>query len=196
MSLKLRLIGILSVVVVFLLWSGFWYFLRSDPDRGMFGDMFGGVNALFAGLAFAGLIFAILLQREELELQRDELKLTREELSGQRKQLEEQNKTLRKQTFEDTFFQLLRLQTDLTQSLMIAGTPPATGRECFGRLYNELRTRYTSHNASGNLPNIKKAYGDFFQNSQNMVGHYHRNLYHILKFVKTSDVVNKVFIRI
>ena len=41
--------------------------------RGQFGDSFGAINALFAGLAFAGVIFAIILQKKELELQRQEL---------------------------------------------------------------------------------------------------------------------------
>jgi len=56
---------------------------KSFPDwtsRGQFGDVFGAVNALFSGLAFAGLIYAILLQREDLALQRKELELTRIEL--------------------------------------------------------------------------------------------------------------------
>ena len=52
----------------------------SWADRGTFGDMFGAVNSLFSGLAFAGIIYAIFLQRKELELQRKELVLTREEL--------------------------------------------------------------------------------------------------------------------
>ncbi|MBY0321854.1 MAG: hypothetical protein K2X72_24230 [Reyranella sp.] len=55
----------------------------SFPDwqtRGQFGDIFGVVNALFSGLAFAGLVYAILLQREDLQLQREELRLTRDEL--------------------------------------------------------------------------------------------------------------------
>lgn len=55
----------------------------SFPDwqtRAQFGDVFGVVNALFSGLAFAGLVYAILLQREDLALQREELKLTRDEL--------------------------------------------------------------------------------------------------------------------
>jgi hypothetical protein len=58
------------------------YFAFDDwADRGTFGDMFGAVNALFSGLAFAGVIYTILLQRHELALQRKELELTREELS-------------------------------------------------------------------------------------------------------------------
>lgn len=49
-------------------------------ERGQFGDMFGIVNTLFSGFAFAGVIYAILLQRDDLALQREELKLTRQEL--------------------------------------------------------------------------------------------------------------------
>lgn len=49
--------------------------------RGQFGDMFGAVNTLFSGLAFAGVVYAILLQREDLALQREELALTRKELT-------------------------------------------------------------------------------------------------------------------
>jgi len=50
-------------------------------DSGLAGDSYGALNALFSGLAFAGVIYAILLQRTELQLQRDELALTRRELA-------------------------------------------------------------------------------------------------------------------
>ena len=68
----------LTFLVIIFLWGMsiivlFWLF----PDigvRGQFGDTFGAVNALFAGLAFAGIIFAIILQKKELELQRQEFK--------------------------------------------------------------------------------------------------------------------------
>lgn len=42
-------------------------------DRSAFGEMFGGLNTFFSGLAFGGVIYAILLQRKELKLQREEL---------------------------------------------------------------------------------------------------------------------------
>lgn len=55
-----------------------FYFLGPQMAiRGQFGD----INALFTGLAFAGVIYTILLQRRELELQREELRLNRGELS-------------------------------------------------------------------------------------------------------------------
>ncbi len=70
------------------------------PDwekRGQFGDVFGAVNALFSGLAFAGLIFAILLQREDLELQRQELALNRQELARTAQAQEQSEAALRAQ---------------------------------------------------------------------------------------------------
>jgi hypothetical protein len=57
-----------------------YYAMPDWSTRGQFGDMFGAANATFSGLAFAGLIYAILLQREDLALQRAELELTRQEL--------------------------------------------------------------------------------------------------------------------
>ena len=84
MTITTRTIASVAISIV-LLWAGVAtaaYFLLPDwASRGQFGDVFGAVNALFSGLAFAGLIFAILLQREDLELQRQELTLTRQELS-------------------------------------------------------------------------------------------------------------------
>lgn len=55
--------------------------LNSMEFRGQFGDLFGGANALFTGLAFAGVIYTIMLQRTELKLQRLELSSSRLELS-------------------------------------------------------------------------------------------------------------------
>lgn len=73
--------------MVVILWAGLAIIIHFGPvegtlqERGAFGDSFGAINALFAGLAFVGVVYAILLQREELRLQREELKLTRQELS-------------------------------------------------------------------------------------------------------------------
>ncbi|MBU4605190.1 MAG: hypothetical protein KKH66_09820, partial [Proteobacteria bacterium] len=64
---------------------------------GTFGDTFGAANALFSGLAFGGVIVAILLQRKELELQRKELELTRRELARTAEAQEKSEKILRQQ---------------------------------------------------------------------------------------------------
>lgn len=70
------------------------------PDwvtRGQFGDVSGTANSLFSGLAFAGLIYAILLQREDLMLQRKELEMTRQELTRSAKAQEQSEIALRAQ---------------------------------------------------------------------------------------------------
>ncbi len=49
----------LGVVLLWALCLGFGVlFFPSWELRGQFGDLFGAVNALFSGLAFAGLIFS------------------------------------------------------------------------------------------------------------------------------------------
>lgn len=74
--------------------------------------MFGSINALFSGLAFSGVIIAIFLQSQELELQREELKATRHEF-------ELQNETLKLQRFENTFFQMLNLHHEIVSAMVI-----------------------------------------------------------------------------
>lgn len=63
-------------------------------ERGQFGDMFGGLNALFSGAAFAGVVYAIILQRRELALQREEMRMSREELAAQNQLITAQLKTM------------------------------------------------------------------------------------------------------
>ena len=85
-----KLVGINFLIAmcagVFIIWVVYQIIVMlvdRPNDVGGYGDLFGGLNALFAGLAFAALIYAILLQTKELSLQREELNHTREELAQQ-----------------------------------------------------------------------------------------------------------------
>lgn len=108
-------------LVVFLIWLAAWIFLptviTNSETRGQFGDMFGVVNALFSGLAFAGIIFTILLQKRELELQREEMADTREVLKAQKEELATQNATIKTQVFESSFFNLLKAHQESAQTI-------------------------------------------------------------------------------
>lgn len=42
-----------------------WFSISGPAERGQFGDMFGMVNALFSGLAFAGIVYTVHAQRTE-----------------------------------------------------------------------------------------------------------------------------------
>ena len=69
--MKFRLVvwGVVVCGIVVILWlTNYWHlFHESETTRGTFGDMFGAVNALFSGLAFAGVVVAILLQGHQIE---------------------------------------------------------------------------------------------------------------------------------
>lgn len=81
----LRILWIFCILA-FLIWVIYQlivFSISKPSDPGEYGDMFGSLNALFAALAFVGLIYAIFLQRKELSLQREELRLAREELTQQ-----------------------------------------------------------------------------------------------------------------
>jgi len=79
-------------------WGVYWALVVNTSDSwqvsGQFGDLFGAFTALVTGLAFAGIIIAILLQRQDLELQREELRLQRQELARSAEAQELQNKAL------------------------------------------------------------------------------------------------------
>jgi hypothetical protein len=102
------------------------------------------LSALFSGLAFWGVIYAILLQKSELTLQRKELELTRGEVRGQKEQLKAQNLTLRQQRFENTFFSLLDLYVNIVNSMTTESHHglPLKGRECFTYMATELKRQY------------------------------------------------------
>ena len=173
-----------SGLLILGLWSGCWlfagFYFEELQQRGQFGDMFGAVNALFAGLAFAGVIGAIILQRNELKLQREELKLTRNEMRGQNEQLMAQDLTLKRQNFESSFFQLLSFHNGIVESFQINRSHGSVnGRRCFGTFLAELR------NLNETMPDndISNVWREFYGKYQSTVGHYFRHLYNTVKFV-------------
>jgi hypothetical protein len=184
----------LTLLVGFVLtvWGLSWYFLEGDTDRGTFGDMFGSVNALFSGLAFAALIFTIYLQRRELKLHEQELALTHKEVKAQVEQLQAQNATLSKQNFENTFFELLRLQNDITNSIDLNAANGAIvqGRDCFKFIYDEFRKvwKIKAFKADDEKEKINRTYLAFYEEYESEFGPYFSNLYNVLKFVDTSDM--------
>lgn len=203
------LLVVFSVIVI-LLYLGSWFLIDHFyvcPERqGQFGDKFGAVNALFSGLAFAGLIFTIILQKKELALQREELTQTREELKGQKEQLEEQNKTLKIQRFENTFFQMLNQFQEIVNNISYSYIDiteerhTVKGREAFYDSYEvaihktklqDWNPVHINHRYVG-MRDIIKSLGDdgYYESfTPTYFDHYFRFLYRILKFVETSPLV-------
>ena len=79
-------------------------------NRGLFGDSWGGVNALVSALAFAGVIVTLYLQNRDLNLQREEMRLQREEFARE-------NETFKYQRFENLYYNMLNLQQKIVEGL-------------------------------------------------------------------------------
>jgi hypothetical protein len=79
-------------------------FARYDHCRGVdLGDAYEGLGALFSGLAFIGVLYALKYQRDKLE--------------DQRKAIVQQQTEMEAQSFETLFFQLLEFQRESMQTL-------------------------------------------------------------------------------
>jgi hypothetical protein len=140
-------IAILSAMVIMAvvaLWGGAWYWIDAnivssdstiatdEAARGTFGDKFGAINALFSGLAFAGIIVTLALQRQDLAQQRVEIERTNQELIAH-------GVTLKRQRFESTLFHMLALHSDILDKLKISSS---TNRDAF-QAFNDFLKQLT-----------------------------------------------------
>lgn len=105
MALVVIVIWVVSAVAIY-------YLIPNWGDRGTLGDMFGAVNALYSGLAFAGLLFTIVLQRQEIKMNRHEIELNRKELK----------KSTAAQTHSQKALQEQAIQTHLTAKINAMST--------------------------------------------------------------------------
>jgi hypothetical protein len=64
---------IISIFIVFSIFIYYWSFW-ADIDKGSFGDSFGPLTSLFTGLAFAGLIATLWVQRQDIRVTQQEMK--------------------------------------------------------------------------------------------------------------------------
>jgi hypothetical protein len=189
-------------------------FFPDWTSRGQFGDMFGALNALFSAIAFAALVYTMILQKAELRLQRKELEETRGEIKGQKEQLEIQTKTFVIQNFESTFFNILTLHHKIVDGtdIRVSSSTTKDGRDCYIWLANYLdRKCYQALDAQKGAPNpapqsgstysletlffiTQKSYQQIvpplweqlYREHRSDLGHYFRNLYHVAKFVDSN----------
>lgn len=192
-----------SIIFVVVIWAlTFFLFINGEKEwRGTFGDMFGAVNALFSGLAFAGLIITLIMQHEELKLQRQELQQTNAELEGQKKEFEEQNKTLKVQRFENTLFNMLSQQQEITNNLHYekndSNYNEAKGRDTFELFYERKITRYSYGSGDNDTYGVKgliQEKDDIHAYSKlkdiRFFDHYFRHLYRIFKYIYDSKLID------
>lgn len=170
----------------------------SNDARGTFGDQFGAVNALFSGLAFAGLIYTIILQRRDLKLQREEMR-------DQTKEFKKENETLKIQRFENTFFNMLSQFQEVVNSLSVKFKKGGEDFEASGR--EVFRASFERMPVIVDIPSCNRDYQRIY-GMVNVIGykgmeayvkadvptyfdHYFRLLYRILKFVKDTPLITR-----
>jgi hypothetical protein len=169
------------IATTWLLWGLYGAEFLSDfvdasklQSMGQVGDLFGGVNALFAALAFAGVAYASFMQADT-------------------------NRLAHVQTFENTFFNAIELNNKIVdglkfdprifpestfdRTLRLAGRSPRTrivveGREAFSAVLREIGER-----AEGDPAEAAAQYLFVQQSNNHVFGHYFRNLYQILKLI-------------
>lgn len=207
---KIAVIAALGVIAVLVLTYLFVPQITGNKDStlsaGEFGDMFGASNALFSGLAFVGVIIAILLQSQELKLQRKELIETREvlldqkkALNDQKKQMELQNQAMLKQQFENTFFQMIGLYNEIIHKIRMPTQDghPNEGRHVIQKYFviqfkNTVKKSLGEH-GKGEKEYLFKNFKLFNEKNNHILGHYYRTIHSILEFIEDSNVENPEF---
>lgn len=122
---------VLSVLVCVAYWLVLAGAVPKWEHRGQFGDSFGSLNALFSALALAGVVWTLVMQRQELSLQREELRLTREELKRSAEAQKETAESVRKSA--ETAQSALRMQGILAATYSMEFQPDPSERAWKGR---------------------------------------------------------------
>lgn len=176
-----------------------WYAERYFPvsagenPQALLGDSFGAVNALISAFAFAGVIVAIIIERNELMLQRKDLSIQQQEFATQ-------NATLQLQRFENTFFNMLTLQQRIV--LDLCHKDELTGKTVQGRELFFFSFEIMPHivaTGSGNQEKSVKGMRHYLSvkglayydhcHTPSYFDHYFRHLYTIIKFIDNSDLL-------
>ncbi len=142
------------------------------------------INSIFSGLAFVGLIIAIFMQREELELQRQELTATRLEFT-------QQNDILKHQRFETTYFNLLKNFSacqDEYESKDYDSIWSHLGRALFDQNPEKQSSYVTDSELNTVWLRSKQKYEQGYFNGQtkSFLTVYFWNFFNVLKFVDRS----------
>lgn len=169
-----------------------------QAQMGVFGDFIGGLlNPTLSFISFVALLLTIVIQSKELQE-------TRIEIKNSSLAQNKAEKALNQQAFESTYFSMLNQQNDITKSVEIdfvkldsscikvenhlasinrkksflSELGVSTGRQAFSSIAEWLKYA----NDEG-FDGYVKRYG-IIQNQRNdLLGHYFRNLFQVIKFV-------------
>ena len=164
---------------------------------GPWGDFVGGVlNPTLTFVTFFAVLLTIWLQRQELIL-------TREEMSRSATALENQEITLRKQSFENTFFEMLRLHNSILDSIDLVNSETgrvSRGRDAFNVFYTRLTKIYRANRIKSSGRSKREiaelSYFIFWKDAQTELGHYFRFLFNFFRFIEDSNIKDDFYAKL
>lgn len=167
------------------------YVIPNRQDAGTFGDSFGALTSLFTALAFAGLIFTLFVQKQELSLQRREFESLVIEQEKSNKILENQSNSIYRQNFENTFFNLLGEFRAIRDGISYHPFKGSSfyGKEAVEKMSGALFSRIDRTSSK----DFQEEYAEFYSENENNIGPYLRLFFHITSFIDTSEIVDKKF---
>lgn len=141
-----------------------------------------GLNTLFIGMAFAGIVISLFVHaRGLIQIKSD---------------LYEQKVEHYKQHFETTLFQLLHLSKEIVRGLRYksehGGGHEQTGRDCIEAMREDFVKFALMSEDWGQSPSER--YETFsLKHGRHELGRYFRNLYEIVKYVDEAKIENRNF---
>ncbi|MDC1069085.1 putative phage abortive infection protein, partial [Candidatus Kapabacteria bacterium] len=161
--------------------------------------LIGGIWSLAGVLLFYS---SLTSQKADLEAQKDLLVKQIDEVVAQTKEFRIQNEMAKDQKNEETFFQLLRFHNEIITSIELEQTDvdfstgenvtkTILGRKAFVEYYDIFKRFFgeTSENISSDAEDntaklFDTCYNTFYLEYQADLGHYFRNLYNLLRYVR------------
>ena len=172
--------------------------VETFKSLGSWGDFTGGLlNPILTFITFLAVLLTLWLQRQELILTRDEMIRSADAL-------ERQDSSLKKQSFENTFFEMLRLHNSIIESIDLVNSETGTitkGRDAFNVFYTRYTKIYRAAFEKSNGRNLQLAiaelsYFNFWKEARTELGHYFRFLFNFFRFIEKSGVEDSFYVKL
>ncbi len=138
------LLWMLAIAAVFVFWVGVTLlavsYFGQPTTAGQFGDTFGAIGALFTGLSLVGIVYALILERKDLQATLEEIRLQREVQQLSAEALERQIDMMQKQARVQALTTLIQTPLEIDASTFLDRYKPAARqtRDKFGDYLEEL----------------------------------------------------------
>lgn len=162
----------------------------SDFDKwGQLGDFFGGtLNPIFGFLSVLALLVALVLQSKELAMSREELRLSREEQVKATEALAMQGSAIQLQSFEQTFFAMLRLFEEVVGGCSANPFSAPSGQEMRGREAIEYYQKWVRRDLSAKASEAPAGYVDKIREGAQLLRRG-RDGSHVTRYARTLSTV-------